>query len=120
MITLLVILVVIPGTVGDVLSCAGMKQHGEIKDWSPTGLLRVGNSILHNAYVMLSIPAMAVSFFALVGLLSLTDLSFAVPITSSSYILDAILAKYWLKEHMDWHRWFGISLVAFGVALLSL
>lgn len=120
MVALLVALVVIPGTVGDVLSSAGMKRQGEIKDWSLRGMLRAGNAMLHNPYVMASLPAMAVSFFALVALLDVTDLSFAVPMTASSYILETLLAKYYLKEHVDWRRWVGISLVAFGVALLSL
>ena len=47
-------------------------------------------------------------------------LSFAVPVTASSYILETILAKYLLKEHIGWKRGTGAVLVACGVALLSL
>ena len=63
---------------------------------------------------------MAVSFFALMALLSTSALSFAMPITASSYILETALAKYVLREHVDWRRWVGASLVAIGVALLSI
>ncbi len=120
MIGLLVTLVVVPGAIGDLLNSAGMKRHGEITDWSPLGLLRLSRDLLHNFYIMASIPAMAISFFALMALLSASDLSFAVPITASSYILETALAKYYLKERVDWRRWVGTTLVAIGIACLSI
>jgi drug/metabolite transporter (DMT)-like permease len=120
MIALLILLVVIPGAVGDLLNSAGMKRHGEITDWSLRGLFRLCRDLLHNYYILASIPAMAISFFALMSLLSVSTLSFAVPMTASSYILETALAKYYLKEHVDWRRWVGTSLVAIGIALLSL
>ena len=63
---------------------------------------------------------MAVSFFAFIALLSVADLSFAVPATAVSYVLETVLAKYVLKERVTLVRWAGASLVACGVALLSL
>lgn len=120
MIGLLVFLIVVPGTIGDLLMSAGMKRHGEVTDWSLRGLLRLSRDLLHNGYILASIPAMAVSFFAMMALLSATAMSFAVPITASSYILETALAKYYLREHVDWRRWVGASLVAVGIALLSL
>jgi len=120
MIALLVSLIVIPGALGDLLMSAGMKRHGEITDWSAPGLVRLCRDLLKNYYILASLPAMAVSFFAMMALLSATDMSFAVPMTASSYILETALAKYWLKEHVDWHRWAGACLVAVGIALLSI
>lgn len=120
MIALLVALVVVPGTVGDLLNAAGMKREGEVTDWSVKGLARLGLRLMRNVYIMTGIPAMAVSFFALMALLSATQLSFAVPITASSYIVETALAHYVLKEHVDWRRWLGTCLVAVGVVLLSL
>ena len=117
---LLVALVVIPGTVGDLMNSAGMKLHGEITDWSPRNLVHVAHDLLHNFYIMAGIPAMAISFFALMALLSTTAMSFAVPITACSYILETALAKYLLREHVEWHRWAGAFLVALGVALLTI
>jgi drug/metabolite transporter (DMT)-like permease len=54
------------------------------------------------------------------SLISIADLSFAVPATAGSYILETILAKYLLKEHIGWKRWSGTLLVACGVVLLAL
>jgi drug/metabolite transporter (DMT)-like permease len=117
---ILVALVVIPGTVGDVLNSAGMKRQGELTDWSLHGLLRFGWEILHNWYILIGLPAMALSFFALMALLSTTTLAFAVPATASSYILETGMAKYILREKVDWHRWIGTILVAIGVILLAI
>lgn len=120
MIALLVALVVIPGTVGDLLNSYGMKRHGEVDDWSLRGLLRLAGQLIRNPYIMLGMPAMAISFFALMSLISASNLSFAVPVTASSYIVETALAKYVLREHVGWRRWVGTSLVAVGVALLSI
>ena len=120
MIALLVALVVIPGTIGDLLNSYGMKRHGEVADWSPRGLLRLAWQLVRNPYIMAGIPAMAISFFALMSLISVSNLSFAIPITASSYIVETALAKWLLGEGVDWHRWVGTTLVAIGVALLSI
>jgi uncharacterized membrane protein len=53
-------------------------------------------------------------------LVSIADLSFAVPATAASYVCETILAKYILKERISGARWTGACLVACGVALLSL
>lgn len=71
-------------------------------------------------FITFGIPAMALAFFALIALISTTPLSFAVPITSSSYILETALAKYLLGEKVHWHRWAGAALVMVGVALLTI
>ena len=63
---------------------------------------------------------MAVSFFALMALLSIANLSFAVPATASGYILETALAKYILKEKIGWRRWAGASLVGVGVLLVAM
>lgn len=119
MIGLLVALVVIPGTVGDLLNSIAMKRHGEITDWSVVGLLHLTRDLMGNPYLVAGIPAMAVSFFALLALLSVAPMSFAIPMTASSYVLETALAQYLLKEHVDWRRWAGALLVAVGVSMLS-
>jgi drug/metabolite transporter (DMT)-like permease len=120
MIALWVFLVVVPGSLGDVMNSVGMKRHGEITDFSPLGLLHLAWDMLRNPWIMGSIPPMAISFFALMALLSTEPVSFAVPVTASSYILETAVAKWWLREAVDWRRWVGTLLVAVGVVLISL
>lgn len=100
-------------TVGDLLNAYGMRRQGPVHG---VGGLR---GIVRNWPVIGGIVAMAVAFFALLTLLSLADLSFAVPATSASYLFETILAKLLLKEDVRWERWAGACLVACGVALLA-
>ena len=107
-------------TVGEVMQAAGMRRHGEIHDFRPGALGRVLSTLARNIFVIGSVVAMAVSFFAYLGLLTTAELSFAVPVTAVTYVLETILAKYILKEHVNWLRWAGACLVICGVALVSL
>ncbi len=107
-------------TVGEVLQAAGMRRHGEIRDFSPGALGRAAAVLSRNRFVIGSVIAMAVSFFAYMALLTVADLSFAVPATAVTYAFETLLAKYVLKERVSRLRWAGASLVICGVALVSL
>ena len=113
-------IIVAATTVGEVMQAAGMRRHGEIRDFRPGAIGRTAAMLSRNAFVIGSVVAMAVSFFAYLGLLTIAELSFAVPVTAVTYVLETILAKYILKEHVNWLRWAGASLVICGVALVSL
>lgn len=116
---LLIALIVFPGTMADVLNTMGMKRNGEVSDFRPRAMLRLISSLMRNPYIAMGVPAMAVSFFSLMALLSIANLSFAVPATAFSYVLETALAKYILKERIGWRRWAGASLVGCGVLLLA-
>ena len=113
-------IIVAATTVGEVLQAMGMRRHGEIRDFRPGAIGRAMAVLARNRFVIGSVVAMAVSFFAYMGLLTIADLSFAVPATAVTYVLETVLARYVLKENVDWLRWAGASLVICGVALVSL
>lgn len=117
---LLVAVIVLATTFGEVLQTVGMKRHGEIHDFRLRALGGVLASLAKSPHIVISVCLMGVSFFAFMALLSVADLSFAVPATAASYVMETILAKYVLKEHISSRRWAGASLVACGVALLAL
>lgn len=106
-------------TLGDVLNTAGMKRQGEIEDLRPGSMLRMVTHIFRNPLVLAGLASLAVSFFALLSLLSIANVSFAVPATAASYLLETLLAKYVLREDVRWRRWAAATLVACGVALLQ-
>ncbi len=116
----LVLVIIACNTVGDLMDAYGMRLHGEVTDFHPAGIRRLLASIVHNGFVLGGIAAMALSFFALLSLLSIADLSFAIPATSGSYVLETVLAKFLLKEDVRWQRWLGACMVAGGVGLLWL
>ena len=117
---ILVLVIIACNASGDLLNALGMRQHGEVRDFDPSGLHRLLRALARNRYVIGGVVAMAVAFFALLSLLSIADLSFAVPATAGSYLIETILARMILKEDVRWQRWLGACMVACGVGLLAL
>jgi uncharacterized membrane protein len=113
--------VIVGSTVlGDLLQTIEMKRVGEVHDFGPSQLGRLLANLAQRTYLILAVFFMAISFFAFMKLLSVADLSFAVPASAASVVLETILAKLLLKERVDIRRWAGAGLVACGVALLAL
>lgn len=116
---LLVSIVVAATVASDVLQSHEMKQQGEVRDFRPGALGRLFAAVLRGRLLILAICCMAISFFAFLQLLKIADLSFAVPATAATYVVETFLAKVVLKEQVRWQRWTGACLVASGVLLLS-
>ena len=116
---LLVALMVGATTAGEVLQAAGMRRHGEIRDFRPGAIGRALAMLARNRFVIGSAVCMAISFFAFMKLLSVSELSFAVPVSAVSYVMETVLAKYVLKEQVSRRRWAGALLVVGGVLLVS-
>ena len=113
-------IIVCATSAADVLQAMGMRRQGEIRDFRPGAVGRLLAALARNRFVIGSVACMAVSFFAFMGLLSVSELSFAVPATAITYVLETALSRYVLKERVNWLRWAGASLVICGVALISL
>ncbi len=116
---LLVAIVVLSTVVGDLLQTLEMKRCGEFQNFRPMGIRRYLSTLIHRKYLFLAVGFMAISFFAFMKLVTVADLSFAVPATAGSFVLEAILARVILKEHVDRWRWTGVCMVAFGIVLLA-
>lgn len=117
---LLVLVIVCCNATGDLLDASAMKRHGEVRDFGPRSLVHLIWDLARNPFIVGGIAAMAVAFAAQMSLLSIAELSFAVPASASSYVLETILAKIVLGEHINRTRWIGAALVATGVLLLQL
>jgi drug/metabolite transporter (DMT)-like permease len=116
---LLVALVVGCTVFSDLLQSLEMKRHGELRDFRPRGVGRHLANLARKKFLILAVFFMAISFFAFMKLVTVADLSFAVPATAASFVAETILAKLILKEKVDLRRWAGACLVACGVALLA-
>ena len=109
---LLVAAIVGSTTAGDLMQSFEMKRHKQSSLAQTVGFLK-------RPLVMLSIVCMAISFFWFLALLRVADLSFAVPATAATVVVETVLARFILKERVDGRRWAGAVLVALGVALLA-
>lgn len=112
-------LVVGTTVVSDILQSREMKDHGELHDFRPGAVARTLAVLSQRRYLILSILFMAVSFFSFLKLLEVSELSFAVPATAASYVIETLLARLILKEHVGPRRIAGALLVGLGVALLA-
>lgn len=114
----LVAIVAISNTVGDLLNTAGMKRIGAVEDLGARSLLQLVGNVIRSPFVIGGVAALTVGFIAVISLLSIATVSFAIPATASSYLIETLLAKYILKEDVRWRRWAAASLVVIGVVLL--
>jgi len=121
MITALLIgLVVLGGSAGDVFITKGMKQLGEISTLNAKQLFAIFGRARTNRYFLIGVAFMAVSYFSFLGALRLADLSLVLPATSISFVITTVGARLFLKEVISPMRWAGILLVCIGVALISI
>ena len=117
---LLVAIVVLSTVCADLLQSAEMKRVGAIEDFRPSGIGALLAMMARKKYLILAVFFMAVSFFAFLKLLTVAELSYAVPVSAMTIVIDTILARALLKERVDWRRWSGAALVAAGVYLVSM
>jgi uncharacterized membrane protein len=103
----------------DLLQSFEMRRHGEIDDFGPSALGRAAARLAQRKYLILAVICMAVSFFAFMTLVETADISFAVPATAATIVVETLLARAVLKEAVDARRWMGAALVACGIWLLA-
>ena len=116
----MVAIVVLSGSIGDVFVTKGMKEVGEVATLDLVELWRIAGRTLSNGWFLVGLSCMTASFVSFLAVLSLADLSFVVPATSTSFVIAALGAKIYLNERISLLRWTGIVLVCAGVGLISL
>ena len=112
---LLLALIVIGSTLGDVYLAKGMKQIGEIS-------LHRWHDLLFaplNPYVALGTALLFMFYISYLASLSWADLSYIMPATTFGYVLTALLAHYMLGEQIPLTRWIGIIMITLGVGFIT-
>lgn len=112
--------VVLAGAAGDVSAARAMKAVGEVNSFRFLALLATARRTAGNLYLWVGIFWKAVAFFSFLALLARAELSWVVPATAISFVIETIAAKYLLNEKISNFRWAGAICICFGVALLSL
>ena len=115
---ILLFFIVIAGTGGELALSRAMKQIGEVHDFRPMSILRVMARAMTVGWMWLALLLMATGFFALLGMLSLENVSFVIPVSALSYFVGALGGSLLLGEKVTPQRWLGVLLVCFGVTLV--
>lgn len=113
-------LLIFGSTGGEIAITHGMKATGEPERLQPVALLRFLGRALCNGWFWAGVPLMALSFYALLVLLSWEPISLVIPASALSYVVGTFGAKYILREDVTVARWTGVVLVCLGVALVAL
>ena len=114
----LIFVITTAGTGGELCVARAMKRVGEVVDFRPAALLHALSGALGIRWLWLGVALMAVSFVALLAVLSVENVSFVIPVTALSYVLGALGGAFFLGERVDSQRWIGVLLVCGGVALV--
>jgi uncharacterized membrane protein len=117
---LLLIVIVVAGTGGELCVTRAMKEIGEVHDFRPAALARFLFSALRVGWMWIGIAMMTVAFFALLAALSFENVSFVVPVTALSYAAGAVGAVLFLRERISPQRWLGVLIVCAGVTIVLL
>ena len=118
----LTVLIIVSATVlADLFQSVEMKRQAvTIEELRPDRFGSVLARLAGRRFLILAVVLMGILFFAFLNLLSIADLSFAVPVTAASMVFETVLAKLVLGESVSGLRWTGVFLVAFGVVLLAI
>jgi drug/metabolite transporter (DMT)-like permease len=114
----LVIAMVMATVAGDLLQSHEMKRAGE-QSVSARGFARLLHVIARRHLLILGIACNAVSFFSFMALVQTEPLSFAVPASSASFVIETALAKFVLHERLGARRTAGALAVLAGVVLVG-
>jgi drug/metabolite transporter (DMT)-like permease len=115
---LLVAVMVSATVVSDLLQSYEMKQAGE-QSVGARGLARLLHTIVRRRLLILGVAGNAVSFFTFMALVQTEPLSFVVPASAASFVLETVLAKFVLHERIGVRRTAGALAVLAGVVLVG-
>jgi multidrug transporter EmrE-like cation transporter len=105
---------------GDVLTARAMKEIGDLDEIrSRSGLPGAIKAVVGNPRFMLGIMFMAASFYSVLAAVSLADVSLVAPAAAAlTFVTNALIAHFYLKEAVDKRRWTSALLICGGVYLL--
>jgi uncharacterized membrane protein len=107
--------VVVSNAVGNYALGKGMQEVGHLVTWQPGPYLQA----FANPWVVSGVILLIAWLVFRLALLSWADLSYVITITSTSYILSALLGKFLLEEQVSALRWTGIALITVGAAFVG-
>ncbi|HKW32209.1 MAG TPA: hypothetical protein VJN92_04340 [Candidatus Acidoferrum sp.] len=113
------VILILGSTGGEIAITHGMKSVGEPARLRPRAVLQFLGRAVCNGWFWTGVPLMALSFYALLVLLSWEPISLVIPASALSYVAGTFGAKFILGEDVSVARWAGVILVCIGVALVA-
>jgi drug/metabolite transporter (DMT)-like permease len=113
--------IVLLSSTGEVIMSAAMKSLGDLDNIRvQRGLIGVARAILTCPLFFAGLIFLTLAFFSLLFALNHMPLSLVAPVSASlPLVLNAVAAKFFLKENVDHRRWAAAVLVCIGVYLMA-
>src|SRR5712691_4319849 len=105
----LVVLMVLFSSVGEVLLGLGMRQIGAVRLNSPAALVAAFVSTVTNGVIWLGILLLLIFFVCYLLVLSWADYSYVMPASAFGYAVVAFLGYAVLREVVSPTRWAGVG-----------
>jgi drug/metabolite transporter (DMT)-like permease len=112
---LVLLAMMLTASLGDTFLDIGMKRIGPISVTHWSALLGAVMTPWVVAGILMLLGFLASQMTAL----SWADLTFVLPMTSLSYVMMVLLARFWLHEHVTAWRWAGVALIVAGVGFVA-
>lgn len=110
---------VVFSSLGNVLLSKGMKQIGDINDYSFPTLAAIFFKTFTNSTIWLGIFSLFVFFVSYLLALSWADFSYVQPASAIGYAVVAVLGYLMLGETVSSRRWIAVLFICAGVALVG-
>src|SRR5437879_279431 len=106
---ILIAIIVLADSAGDVLLTKGMRQVGEVSTFAPRALLAIARRAVRNHHFLASIVFMVMHFVGSLAVLPWADRSVVFPATTLVSALGTLTAKLISTEPIPMHRRAGAT-----------
>src|SRR6476659_6895240 len=110
-------IVILAGTGGEILVAHAIKQAARVQTVTRSAVIALLERAFRPAAMWLGIALQALAFFALLALLSWSELSFVVPATALSYVVGAAGSRLFRRGRLNLTRCAGELLVCLCVVV---
>lgn len=117
-VALLISAAVVCNVAAQVLLKTGMSRIGYFT-FSCSNVFPIAMQVIASPWLICGVFIYMTSFAIWLLVLSRTDVSLAYPLTSLGFILNAIIAYFFLGEHVTLMRLSGTLVIALGIILLA-
>ena len=117
--SVLLLLMIFFGPLGDMFLGKGMRQLGSLPGWRPAQLGYFFFRAFESPTVWAGIALLLAFFVSYLLVLSFADYSYVQPASSFAYAVVALLGYLVLGEAVSTTRWVGVLVISLGVFLVG-
>ena len=116
---LLIFVLVVTQVLGDIWLSRGMKIFGQVSSFAPKEITKLFLYLFSSPWIWLGVGTLIFSMLLYWMAVSRFDISYVLPMHSSSYVLNALLAWAILSERVSGIRWLATLTIAAGVLVVG-